>query len=244
MSLTEKTNHVDEAIDNLIEQFKNKPKFQGFIRSFVNQVQELEQMFFQLLNDTVLDTAVGVQLDGIGSIVGEERQGRNDDDYRAAIRARILLNLSNGTPEDILGILSLLNPSTVIQLTEYFPAALTVYIVAPLTTAEAQQMLSKLLSAKPAGVLAHLIYGISPESELFMFQPKTWTASTAYSVGDGVQNDTGPIKVYICVQAGTSAGSGGPTGTGAGIVDGSCKWDYVQDLKGKPWDLGKWSTII
>lgn len=51
-----------------------------------------------------------------------------------------------------------------------------------------------------------------------------WTASTAYEIGDIVSNDTG--KLYTCVTAGTSAGSGGPTGTTAAITDGTAVWDY------------------
>jgi uncharacterized phage protein gp47/JayE len=53
----------------------------------------------------------------------------------------------------------------------------------------------------------------------------SWAATTAYAQGALVQHDTG--KVYSCTTAGTSAGSGGPTGTSTTIVDGSCVWFYV-----------------
>ncbi len=53
-----------------------------------------------------------------------------------------------------------------------------------------------------------------------------WAGSTAYSLGDRVTN--GP-KVYQCVTAGTSAASGGPSGTGTGIVDNTAVWDYLGD---------------
>lgn len=53
-----------------------------------------------------------------------------------------------------------------------------------------------------------------------------WQASTAYAVGDYVTNDSG--KLYICTGAGTSAGSGGPTGTGTGITDNTATWNYAQ----------------
>ena len=52
-----------------------------------------------------------------------------------------------------------------------------------------------------------------------------WVASTAYVVGDLVQNGG---NVYVCDTAGTSASSGGPSGTGANITDGSTRWDYEQ----------------
>jgi len=55
-----------------------------------------------------------------------------------------------------------------------------------------------------------------------------WAISTAYVVGAVVLNDTN--KIYACVTAGTSAGAGGPTGTGSGIVDGTAVWDYIAPL--------------
>lgn len=55
-----------------------------------------------------------------------------------------------------------------------------------------------------------------------------WQAATAYSVGNYVLNDTD--KIYVCVSAGTSAGSGGPTGTSTGITDNTVTWDYFSAL--------------
>ncbi|MFA4972527.1 MAG: hypothetical protein WC683_07920 [bacterium] len=51
-----------------------------------------------------------------------------------------------------------------------------------------------------------------------------WVKSTAYAVDDLVSNDTG--KVYVCITAGTSAASGGPTGTTADITDNTVHWCY------------------
>ena len=53
-----------------------------------------------------------------------------------------------------------------------------------------------------------------------------WAATTAYSVGDLRENDS-PENIYECITAGTSAGSGGPTGTGAAIVDNTVTWRFV-----------------
>lgn len=60
-----------------------------------------------------------------------------------------------------------------------------------------------------------------------------WAPSTAYAVDDFVQNDdAGTDRIYVCEVAGTSAGSGGPTGTGDAIVDGTVTWRYVGDGEG------------
>jgi uncharacterized phage protein gp47/JayE len=53
-----------------------------------------------------------------------------------------------------------------------------------------------------------------------------WVGSTAYAVDDFVANDS---NIYVCTVAGTSAASGGPTGTADGITDGSCEWNFVGD---------------
>lgn len=63
-----------------------------------------------------------------------------------------------------------------------------------------------------------------------------WLASTAYALGDHLTNDSG--KVFKCTTAGTSASSGGPTGTGVGITDGSAVWAYVQAAADMALDSG------
>jgi len=52
-----------------------------------------------------------------------------------------------------------------------------------------------------------------------------WAGTTAYSLNQYVNNGG---NVYRCTVAGTSAGSGGPSGTGTGIVDGGVTWNYVS----------------
>tara|TARA_R100001463_G_scaffold92604_1_gene147382 strand:+ start:1525 stop:4500 length:2976 start_codon:yes stop_codon:yes gene_type:complete len=58
-----------------------------------------------------------------------------------------------------------------------------------------------------------------------------WVATTAYVVGNKVKNDSG--KIYTCATAGTSAGSGGPTGTGTTIADNTVRWDYTTTESAK-----------
>ncbi len=51
-----------------------------------------------------------------------------------------------------------------------------------------------------------------------------WAASTAYVAANQVSNGG---NVYECTLAGTSASSGGPSGYGTGIVDGTAVWAYI-----------------
>lgn len=130
--LQKKTTHEAEALDNLIEQFKsghgNQSNLEKLIVTYITQIQELENAWFELIDERTLDTSVGAQLDGIGRIVGEDRLGRNDDDYRQAIRGRIRLNLSRGTAEDIYAIIFAQLGSVVAQITEdSYPAHFEVF---------------------------------------------------------------------------------------------------------------------
>jgi hypothetical protein len=52
-----------------------------------------------------------------------------------------------------------------------------------------------------------------------------WQASHAYALGATVNNGG---RIYTVATAGTSASSGGPTGTGSSITDGSVVWSYTR----------------
>lgn len=56
-----------------------------------------------------------------------------------------------------------------------------------------------------------------------IFAWASWAPSTAYTAGKARINGG---NIYVCTVAGTSAGSGGPTGTGASITDGTVTWSY------------------
>ena len=56
-----------------------------------------------------------------------------------------------------------------------------------------------------------------------------WTISTAYALG---ARRTNASRVYQCITAGTSAGSGGPTTTAADITDGTVHWRYLGEGTG------------
>lgn len=55
-------------------------------------------------------------------------------------------------------------------------------------------------------------------------EPAAWLPSTAYTSGVSIVKNAG--NIYTCSLTGVSAPSGGPTGTGTGIVDGSAEWDF------------------
>lgn len=82
--------------------------FQKLLEVFVEPLQALEDMFFQLLDMLDIDGTSGVGLDLIGVLVGCGRQGDLDSRYRIRLRAQILVNKSEGTPQEIVDIVRLL----------------------------------------------------------------------------------------------------------------------------------------
>ena len=64
---------IIKGLARLAYQFKSSIKFQEFITAFLQELQDLDISGLQLLNERYLDTAIGVQLDGIGEIVGLPR---------------------------------------------------------------------------------------------------------------------------------------------------------------------------
>jgi hypothetical protein len=67
----------------------------------------------------------------------------------------------------------------------------------------------------------------SQEADYTAAAAAAWTINTAYAQGAVVVNDSAPLKFYVCITGGTSAGAGGPTGTGASIADNTVTWMYA-----------------
>jgi hypothetical protein len=116
----ENTQHLEEALDQLLEQFKGRPRLEAMIASYMTQIQDLETAFHDLLTERFISTAIGAQLDGIGQIVVLPRNGLTDEEYRTALRGKIRVNLSNGTPPELITIVRLMvnDPALLIRLVE------------------------------------------------------------------------------------------------------------------------------
>lgn len=69
-----------------------------------------------------------------------------------------------------------------------------------------------------------------------------WQGSKAYTLNQYASHQTGGGSGwYLATTAGTSAASGGPTGTGTGITDGSVVWSFVGAVSG---NLGGYANIM
>lgn len=128
MSSTYISDHITRAKNRLIEQYKGKPKVEGVVEALVKPFQDIEDVLQQLKTERWIDTAIGVQLDKIGEIVGAEREiEQNDDDYRLLIKAKIIMNLNQGTPEEVIAAAKFFIGAAFIWYLEVYPAAVDIF---------------------------------------------------------------------------------------------------------------------
>ena len=125
MSLTQ------EALDRLAGQFQQSPKIKGMLEAVIGPLDDVLTDIDTLKNQRWIDTAVGVQLDGCGEIVGEARKGRSDDEYRSVLKFRVFVNISSGTPRDMQQALAFLVGGDDKQYIEVYPATVMLFSDGP-----------------------------------------------------------------------------------------------------------------
>ena len=145
--------YADDAVGRLAAQYDAAQNLEKLIRQAADRYQGLENVFWSLLTERGLSTSVGKQLDGIGSIIGEPRIGRGDDEYRSAIRVRIALNKAAGEPENVIAFIVGLTDATRVAWKEIYPAKVQAYVDAPITLSEAQRIRSLLPAAVGAAFI-------------------------------------------------------------------------------------------
>jgi hypothetical protein len=85
-----------------------QPRIKALMEGLAHGTQIAEDDAFTTLISLVLDTSTHHQLARWGAIVGEQRGGLIDDDYRRFISARMLANRTASGYADMLEILSLI----------------------------------------------------------------------------------------------------------------------------------------
>ena len=98
------SNHLAQALDKLIQRYKGKPKFAALLGTYIKQVQELEDATNAVMGAYDVDTADATRLEILGRRVGQVAKGAALEQFRAYIKARILANRSDGSPESLKGV--------------------------------------------------------------------------------------------------------------------------------------------
>lgn len=198
------------------------------------------------VNNTDLTNSDGVPPHAVEALV----TGGADQDIFDTLLASVAAGIAThgnttGTSADSQGTAQTENFSRVSEIPVY--ASLTVEVDDDLYPADGDdQIASGLVSfgavqasgrdSVPVVIASQalLVAGVLDVTEVLVYtdvigSASAWTISHAYVATPGsrsvVSNDGG--RKYICITSGTSAGSGGPTGTGTDITDGTAHWRFL-----------------
>jgi hypothetical protein len=197
MTYARVTDHVARARARLLEQLKYIPGIVTILENFDDQIQAIEDALWQVFSERSLSVAEGEQLNVIGRVLDEPRDGYGDDDYRARLTAKIRVLRSSGSATDLLKIYKLLLPDNVVAFTAMGGGGFILDIGA-IDTALAYVYQRFLLEAKSAGIYAHLLYSDDGGGSLlgtFAFSdnsdPTVVESSATRGFGDEADPDTG-----------------------------------------------------
>lgn len=101
----------------------------AILEAYGLEMQELEDALFTASVDNTVDAATGARLDRFAAIVGEQRLGLGDADLRRFIKARIGVNRSSGTRQEVSDIVRILTAPSTVVLRDAYPAAVFGYAV-------------------------------------------------------------------------------------------------------------------
>ncbi len=155
MTITHKSNHRETALAHLESMFDASTVVQKLLNVGTVETQELEDVVFSLISERTLESAQGANLDQIGKIVGEPRDGLDDKTYRKFVKIRIRANRSNGNAIEITAIVAeIVEPISGVLYIPLYPAGLGLdWLVAEHTAADLRTRLLRILSdITPAGV--------------------------------------------------------------------------------------------
>jgi hypothetical protein len=125
--LEQVTDHEEQAYGLFLEQYAELPRLAALLASYTQEIQELEDAIWAVRIGRFLDNAEGAQLDVIGKLVGEPREGRADNVYRVLITGKIRVNWSLGRPKDVIEVVrAVQGPENTHRYVSVFPASFEV----------------------------------------------------------------------------------------------------------------------
>lgn len=173
---------IDEWMRDMPQQFLGKKNIEVLVAAFSRQLQEIRQVFDDMNTKVDLDTAVGQNLDYVGTIIPLSRKeagelaGINDTDpvisderYRQFLRYKLLVNTNECTYYDLMEGLALLWDVSPIYYIEdpAFPA--TIILTMPFLKPGGEVVtLGEVPMVKPAGVRIEFEYRIKVAIEVLV----------------------------------------------------------------------------
>lgn len=179
-------NVITDSTARLTSVFKGKVRIEGLLRAFLTGHQNVENALQVMLEDRALLTAYGAQLDIIGEIVGQPREGRGDEEYLTYIIAKIGQNISKGTATEVITIFNLLTGSANPLLIELGNATIEIYSDVDISGLDSDSIYTFMGLVVSAGVKIGAIGHTNGEEDYF-----GWEADPDSSGFASLEDDTG-----------------------------------------------------
>jgi hypothetical protein len=150
---TQITTHIADAKERLLFQYKGKANIEALLDSLGGQqIQDLENILFDINTRLDIDNSEGVQLNNIGLIVGQPRNGQDDITYRLFLKAKAGVNVSEGDVERVLSVWKIITGGSVIQVIDVYPAGVELFSDVPVADELAEAAFTLMQDVVAAGV--------------------------------------------------------------------------------------------
>lgn len=103
--ITPRPEFTQEAIDQVLVQFKNSPNYNDIIRIFSDRVSGVYEASVETVYSFLINEAVGEQLDEIGAKLKIYRRDASDDVYRTKIKLYMGSFRGSATRDEIVELL-------------------------------------------------------------------------------------------------------------------------------------------
>ena len=204
------TTHIEDAKARLLFQYKGKTNIEALLDSLGGQqIQDLEDILFDINSRLDIDNSEGVQLDNIGTIVGQSRNGQDDTTYRLFLKAKAGVNVSEGDVERVLSVWKIITGGTIVQVIDQYPAAIELFSDVPVPGELEVEAFALMQEVIGAGISITSTI-ISPENA-FGFENSVGTLGFDDLISTGTNTSTAANKL---IDSGANF-----TGDGVGIGD-------------------------
>lgn len=201
MALTQDTAHETEAEAKLLTQFRASPILIALLKSYINEIQDAENGAWGTYRSRFIDEATGPQLDLLGAVVGQARNGQADEIYRAYIKLRIFINKSSGTADALLYTVQAVMADAEEINIEDEPIASFVLRFTHADLTLISTLADLVGSVRAAGVGGQIVYSDLDGDALFQFSDSSSlvTGDTSKGFADTAQTTGGKLTGVVVI---------------------------------------------
>ena len=144
-----------------MKQYQGLAGWDAITRIFGYRMNQAHTAIMQLAYMRAMLRGVGSQLDTLGTMLGQAREGLSDSDFLDVLLTRVVQFNGDATAEDLINIANLLGRPTVMQYVEGV-AAFSILLVGPNPINSRNDLLNSLAVSKLAGVQMQTLKASSP----------------------------------------------------------------------------------